>query len=455
MGADKQTDEAKHDSNGATDNAGGGLKLHHYILIAMLLGAAVGLPLNILGADGTVAPEIVSTIAGFGKGLGDLFLRLLKMIVVPLIISSLIVGVTSMGNLKQLGKLGGRTIGFYLGSSFLAIVTGLVMVNLVKPGVGADLGLLQAGAEGQKLPDVVNESKSVWDVLWGQLTSMIPTNPIAATADGDMLPIIFFSLLLGLFISVTGGESGRVLTQFFSSLFEVMMRMTLWVIGLAPFGVFGFMVFAAADKGVSAFAALGWYALTVFLALLTHALITLPLLLRVFGGRSPWDFAKALSPALLTAFSTASSNATLPLTMNCVEERAGVSNRVSSFVLPLGATINMDGTALYEAVAVLFIAQVYGYDLSLAQQMIVAFTALLASIGAAGIPHAGTVMMVVVLQAVGLPTEAVGLILAVDRILDMCRTTVNVWSDATATAVVAAVDTQDNPGAAREATPAV
>jgi len=218
----------------------------------------------------------------------------------------------------------------------------------------------------------------------------------------------------------------------------VMMKMTLAVINLAPIGVFGFMLYAAAGRGLDAFEALGWYALTVTLALFFHAFITLPLVYWGLTGRSIRRHAQAMVPALLTAFSTASSNGTLPLTMQCVEE-SGVPNKVSSFVLPLGATINMDGTALYEAVAVLFIAQVYGMDLSIGQQAIVALTALLASIGAAGIPHAGTVMMVVVLTAVGLPTTAVGLILAVDRILDMCRTTVNVWSDSIAASVVSKV----------------
>jgi Na+/H+-dicarboxylate symporter len=214
-----------------------------------------------------------------------------------------------------------------------------------------------------------------------------------------------------------------------------MMQMTLFVVKFAPIGVFGFTLYAAAGKGPGAFRVLGWYVLSVFIALLIHATITLPTILRFTTGRSPIAYMRSMTTALVTAFSTASSNGTLPLTMQNAED-AGVRPRVTSFVLPLGATINMDGTALYEAVAVLFIAQVYGIELTLAQQGLVALTALLASIGAAGIPHAGMVMMVVVLNAVGLPTSAVALILAVDRILDMCRTTVNVWSDSIAAAVV-------------------
>ena len=436
------------------------LKLHHWILLAMILGAAIGLPLNLLAAsDGIIDQALVETLAGWGKGLGSLFLRLLQMLVVPLIASSLIAGVASMGNLKQLGRLGGRTLLFYLSTSFLAIITGLLVVNLFEPGVGADLGLLQDQTPSENLPVVASEEgKGLASILWAQLTGMIPQNPLHAAAEGDMLPIIFFSLSLGIFISFAEHEDEaedegpfrsssdsrekiNIVTfrRFWQGLFAVMMKMTLAVIQLAPLGVFGFMLYAAAGHGLQAFEALGIYALTVATGLFIHAFLVLPLVLRFFAKKSPLAHARAMTPALLTAFSTASSNGTLPLTMQCVE-RAGVPSRIGSFVLPLGATINMDGTALYEAVAVLFIAQAYGMDLSLGQQAVVALTALLASVGAAGIPHAGTVMMVVVLTAVGLPTTAVGLILAVDRILDMCRTTVNVWSDSIAASIISTAD---------------
>ena len=424
------------------------LKLHHWILIAMLLGAAIGLPLNVLAAEGVLDTKLVRDIADVGKEIGGIFLRLLQMLVVPLIVASLITGVTGMGDLRALGKLGGRTITFYLATSLLAILTGILFVNLIVPGVGVDLGFLEAGAAEHVLPSVTEESQSLGAVLWAQLTSMIPKNPIHAAAEGDMLPIIFFSLAFGVFIALVehpasddeadpeSSGNAAVVRRFFQGCFAVMMKMTLAVIRLAPIGVFGFMLYAAAGRGLDAFEALGWYALTVAVALAFHAFLTLPFIYWVTTRRHAWEHARVMTPALLTAFSTASSNGTLPLTMQCVEQ-TGVPNKVGSFVLPLGATINMDGTALYEAVAVLFIAQVYGMDLSLGQQGIVALTALLASVGAAGIPHAGTVMMVVVLTAVGLPTTAVGLILAVDRILDMCRTTVNMWSDSIAASVVA------------------
>ena len=403
----------------------------------MAVGAALGLTMNWAGSRGLIDANTVSIVAMIGKEAGDLFLRLLQMLVVPLIVSSLVTGVTGMGDLRTLGSIGAKAIAFYLTTSMVAIVTGIAMVNLVQPGAGADLSLLEDGSAGSTL--IATAPGGVGAVLWEQLKGLVPKNPLAAASEGDMLPVIFFSLLIGVFISIAehheGSKDASVVRRFFSGLFDVMMQMTLFVVKFAPIGVFGFTLFAAAGKGPSAFRVLGWYVLTVFLALLVHALITLPVILRLASGRSPIAYARTLVTALVTAFSTASSNGTLPLTMQNVEE-AGVRPQVASFVLPLGATINMDGTALYEAVAVLFIAQVYGIDLSLTQQGIVALTALLASIGAAGIPHAGMVMMVVVLDAVGLPTSAVALILAVDRILDMCRTTVNVWSDSVAAAVI-------------------
>jgi Na+/H+-dicarboxylate symporter len=261
-------------------------------------------------------------------------------------------------------------------------------------------------------------------------------------AEGNFLSIICFSLLVAIFALIVGGRTATTIRDLAEAGFEVMMAMTLAIIRLAPFGVLFLMLYVTATQGLEVFWSLFWYMLAVACALLFHALFTLPMILWFIAGRSPYQFAKAMSPALLTAFSSASSNGTLPLTLASVEQRAGVSNRVSSFVLPLGATINMDGTALYEAVAVLFIAQLYhGTLMPLSQQVIVAFTALLASIGAAGIPHAGLVMMVIILQAVGLPVEMQGIIIAVDRVLDMCRTSVNVWSDSCGCAVIERFET--------------
>ena len=415
------------------------IALHWRILVAMALGVAIGLPLNVMAESGSVDPALAARVAEIGGALGALFLRLLQMIVVPLVFASLVSGVLGLGDPRKLGRLGWRTLAYYMVTSFIAILTGLVLVNLIAPGEGVAREAIAGGRTA--VPDVVSEAEtSVAAILWEQLLGMIPQNPIAAAAEGDMLPIIFFGIAFGVFAALGPAEQAARIRGFFDTMLDVMMRMTMAVLELAPFGVFGFVLSAAAGAGLGAFEALGWYALTVAIALLVHGCITLPAITWLIARRSPLELARAVAPALLTAFSTASSNATLPLTLEHVEKSAKIPNRVGSFVLPLGATVNMDGTALYEAVAVLFIAQVYGADLSLAQQGVVAVTALLASVGAAGIPHAGTVMMVVVLSAVGLPAEAVGLILAVDRVLDMARTSVNVWSDVTAAAVVARWD---------------
>jgi proton glutamate symport protein len=367
------------------------------------------------------------------KRLGNLFLRMLQMVAVPLIVTSLITGVMGLGEASRLGKMFGRTVLYYVTTSMLAITTGLVMVNLFRPGLRGDLNL-----GGGEAPEVGGE---LGEVLFSQLETMIPPNPFAAVAESNFLSIICFSLAFAVFAILVGGKTQERLHTFFGDAFEVMMRMTMAIIRLAPLGVFFLMLYVTATQGPEVFQSLAWYMMAVLSALAVHALIVLPLVLKFVAHRNPLQYARAMSPALLTAFSSASSNGTLPLTLACVEERAGINNRVSSFVLPLGATVNMDGTALYEAVAVLFIAQLYhGFNLPLADQIIVAVTALLASIGAAGIPHAGLVMMVIILQAVGLPVEMQGIILAVDRVLDMCRTSVNVWSDSCGCAVVARFD---------------
>ncbi len=372
-------------------------------------------------------------VGGYAQRLGNLFLRLLRMVAIPLIIASLVTGVLGLGQAGGLGRMFGRTALYYVTTSFLAIVTGLVMVNVIRPGLRGDLHMASA-----KAPDV---SGHLGDVLFSQLENLIPTNPFAALAEANFLSIISFSLAFAIFATLIGGKTAELLRSFSSAVFDVMMAMTMAIIRLAPVGVFFLILYVTATQGANVFGSLAWYMLTVVCALSMHAFVTLPLILRFVAKRSPTRFAHAMSPALLTAFSSASSNGTLPLTLACVEKEAGVSNRVSSFVLPLGATVNMDGTALYEAVAVLFIAQLhYGANLPLSQQIIVAVTALLASVGAAGIPHAGLVMMLIILQAVGLPIEMQGIIIAVDRVLDMCRTSVNVWSDSCGCAVVARLE---------------
>lgn len=394
------------------------LKLHWQIALALAIGVSIGFLSRSLGFESL----IIDRVSIFGT----VFLRGLRMVIVPLIISSIISGVTSIGSAQNLGRMGLKTFAYYITTSLLAIVTGLIMVNLIQPGIGAQVGLM-AAPEG-----IAENATRLGDTILG----IIPTNPLQAMVNGDMLPIIFFSLLFGFFITQSPDPYKTQLTDFFNGIFEVMMKLTNFIIKFTPIGVFALMAKTIAQTGFDVILPLAAYMITVILSLIIHAAFTLPALLYL-AGISPLKHAKAMSAALLTAFSTSSSSATLPLTMESVEQNAGASNKTSSFVLPLGATINMDGTALYECVAAMFIAQVYGIELSFGQQILVVFTALLASIGAAGIPMAGLVMITVILSAVGLPLEGVGLILAVDRVLDMMRTCVNVWSDSSGTVIIA------------------
>lgn len=389
--------------------------LHWQILIALPLAVLYGI--------------FFSEHVNYISWMGTIFLRALQMIIIPLVISSIISGVTNIGSAGNLGRLGLKTMTYYLATSTIAILTGLVLVNLVKPGVGADLNLsggVELGLTSHSFKDT--------------LIHIVPDNIFSSmTQNGEMLSVIFFALIFGFFITQVPAKSKELMTDFFNAAFDVMMKVTLFIIRFTPFGIFGLVAekVAQQDDLGALVQSLGTYMLVVLAALAVHALITLPLIVRFVGKASPLKHFKAVKTALLTAFSTSSSNATLPLTIEAVEENDGVSNKISSFTLPLGATINMDGTALYECVAVMFIAQAYGFELSFWQQFIVVFTSILASIGAAGVPMAGLVMITIILTAVGLPLEGVGLILAVDRILDMFRTATNVWSDSCGAVVIA------------------
>jgi len=399
------------------------------ILIAMIGGAVLGL----LG--GLYLPGFMLDL----KFLGTLFLNALKMVVVPLVVASMIVGVTSLGNVRTIGRTGLKTLVYYLATTGLSVMVGLLLVNIIRPGAG--LEMWHAG-----VPEVVAEStgKSLLDVV----TGLVPSNIIKAAAEGDILPLIVFSLVFGGVLSAIG-KKAEPLVSLFEALNSAMMRIVHLVIWFAPVGVLALIGGIVAENLESIdqlLSSLGWYTLTVMAGLTFHALVTLPLILKAFGKVNPWRYVLNLGEALATAFTTASSSATLPITMECVQEKNGVDERAAAFVLPLGATINMDGTALYEAVAALFIAQVSGVDLSFGQQVVIFLTATLASIGAAGIPHAGTVMMVIVLSAVGLPMEGIGLIFAVDWFLDRCRTTVNVWGDTVGAAVIAQTTEIANTG---------
>jgi len=369
---------------------------------------------------------------GTVTSLGTIFIRLLKMVIVPLIFTSIVTGVSGVGGGKSLGRLGGKTLLYYITTSLFAILIGLTLTNLIHPGVGVSLG-----AASQFNPESIQKPGSPAAIL----IRMIPTNPVKAASSGDMLGLIFFSIFLGAVITRLKPQYRDTLRGLFEALFGAIMKVTEMVIKLAPLGVLGLITKAVATSGFDLFAAVGKYMLTIAAGLSIHLLIVLPLLFLLLTRRSPFTHYRAMASAMATAFSTSSSNATLPVTMRCIERNAGVSNRISSFVLPLGATVNMDGTALYECAGVIFISQVLGIHLSLSQQFIVVLTALLASIGAAGIPSAGLVMIFIVTQAVGFKDTDVAMIigtmLAVDRPLDMFRTMVNVTSDSVGTVVIA------------------
>ena len=400
------------------------MKLHWQILIALVLAVIIGLA---TGMDSGFLGIRFFDIYTF---LGTLFLNALKMLIVPLIMSSIITGIAGIGAGGAMGRLGGKTLLYYMTTSLFAILVGMLLVNIIAPGIvdgepareilpqSVDDGFVAEQVSGRGVEDVVEI-----------FLRMVPTNIVAAAAEGQMLGLIFFSLLFGYFMSRLSGPGGTVLRDLWQGVFDVMMRITEWVMLFAPIGVFALVAKVVASTGFAALVPLLAFFLTVILALAAHFLIVLPLLLVLVGKVNPLRHYRAMLPALLTSFSTASSSATLPVTMECVTRNAGVSNRTSSFVLPLGATVNMDGTALYECVAAMFIAQAYGLELTLATQFTVVLVALLTSIGVAGIPAASLVAITIILTAIGLPVEAVGLILAVDRILDMLRTSVNVFSD--------------------------
>ncbi len=395
-------------------------RLPLYILIACVVGIVCGVILS-TGPFREFAGR--ATFLDGVNFLGQAFLRLLKMVVVPLIFTSLISGMMSMGNIRRLGRMGWKTLLYFIATSGIAIAIGLVLVNVIQPGQGMPIG-----GHAPKSVEVPSISQILLEI--------IPQNPIGAFANGDMISVIFFSLLIGaVIISFQRHEVDRI-SGFIEEGFKIMMRMTHWVLATAPLGIWALVTYMFAEVGFSGLESVGWYFVTVIAGLTIQFAFTLPMIVKVFARRSPFEYIKAVSPALLTAFSTASSQATLPLSMECVEHGAGIDNEISSFVLPLGATINMNGTALYEAVAALFIAQAYAMHLSIHEQVMVFLTALLVSIGAAGIPHAGLVMMTVVLTSVGLPPEGIGMIVGVDRILDMMRTATNVWSDIVGAAVM-------------------
>ena len=410
------------------------LKLHWQILIAIILAMMIG---ALIDKDTAIGSVTFYSIFSF---IGTLFLNALKMIIVPLVLSSIICGISSIGSSDNLGRLGSKTIGFYLLSSLLAILIGLVFVNVLAPGIvngkpaGEMLNLSTDTEIASQLERV--EGRSVNDIT-DVFLRMVPTNIIKAAAEGQMLGLIFFGMLFGYFMSQLAGQQKQALEDFWQGVFNTMMAITMFVMKFAPIGVFGLVAKTITATGFSAFQPLLVFFITVLLALAFHAFITLALLLKTVGKIKPLSHYTTMAPAMLTAFSTASSSGTLPITMECVEKKAGVSNKTTSFVLPLGATINMDGTALYECVAAMFIAQAYGLDLTFTTQFTIVLVALLTSIGVAGIPAASLVAITVILGVIGLPLEGIGMLLVTDRLLDMARTAVNVFSDSCCAVIIA------------------
>lgn len=391
------------------------LELHWQIFIAIVLAVIFGIFL----------PAYVKYV----DWLGELFMRALKMIVVPLVLTSMISGIANLDTKSSFGKIGFRAMLYIFFTTLIAILIGMFFVNTIQPGVNANLGLKQ------EISDIPITKVTIREIL----LDIVPSNFFAALAAGDMLPIILFSLFFGFFITKTNQKYSTILKDFFNAAFDVMMKFTQFIIKLAPFGIFGLIAkVTSQQKDLLLLAqSLGKFVLVVLIGLFIQFFIVLPVLIKIFANENPIKMYKKMIVVFLTAFSTASSAATLSVSIDTTQNKLGVSNKIAGFMLPLGATVNMNGTALYELVVAFFIAQAYGIHLTLTQQIIAVLTTLLTAVGAAGIPMASLVMISVVLTALGLPLEGIGLILAVDRILDMFRTTVNVTGDICGSVILA------------------
>lgn len=395
------------------------------ILLSMVFGLIIGLILNNFQ---------LQYISDYIKPVGSIFIKLLKMVIVPLVFSSIYMSMTNLGTPEALGSMGRKAVTYYFLTTAMAVFVGLIFVNLINPGVGADLGNAGLAGLSSEMSEKVSSQKGLISTIMGVLMDAVPSNPAASLANAKILQIIVFAIFLGI-VALYNVKESQAVTSVMSSLESMSLALTHGIMKFAPLGIFALMIDVMARSGSAAIISLSKYMITVIVGLLAHAIF----LMFIASSRlkkSPLYILKALSSPLLTSFSTSSSAATLPITMTTVEEELGVSKDTAKFVLPLGATINMDGTALYESVAAIFIAQAYGIELDIGQQIVIFMTASLAAIGAAAIPGAGLITMSIVLGAVGLPLEGIGLILAVDRILDMFRTTVNVFGDCVGTIVV-------------------
>ncbi|MAW34198.1 MAG: dicarboxylate/amino acid:cation symporter [Proteobacteria bacterium] len=405
------------------------MKLTTKILIAMMLGILLGVTFNLLKESNLVETSLIDifdsfVIEGLFEVIGKIFVASLKMMVVPLVFISLVLGTSALGNNTRMGPMAGKAIILYLITTSIAISLAIIMANAIDPGVGMDRStdVEFTGKEAPPLKDVFVE--------------MVPTNPVLAMAEGNMLQIIIFSILMGIALSKVG-EKGKQVLQVFESANAIVMKMVLILMHLAPIGVFALLARLFSEIGITAIWDLAAYFFTVLFVLLLHGTVIYGTFIAVFGKLSATQFFYNVKPAIIFAFSTASSNATIPVSMEVAEKRQGVRKSVSSFVVPLGATINMDGTAIMQGVATVFIAQAYNVEIGLAGYLTVILTATLASIGTAGVPGVGLIMLSMVLQQVGLPVEGIALILGVDRLLDMVRTSVNVTGDSMVSTIVA------------------
>ena len=411
------------------------MQLYVKILIGLVAGVLVGILANALGLTW------LQDAFGWIEPIGTVFIRLITMIVVPLVVASLILGTASLGDIRKLGRIGGKTIAYYMATTAIAVTIGLLVSNIVAPGSRIDPAtrdslVAEFSDDAAARLTLAAEKPSVRETL----INMVPTNPFSAAAEGDLLPLIIFSVIFGAAVSIIGAERKHSILMFFNGVNDAVMVMIDWIMKLAPYAVFALVGGVVARFGLDLLRSLLVYSLVVVGGLALHAFITFPLALKFLAKVNPVEFLKKIVQVPVVGFSTSSSSATLPVTMETAQEKVGVSKEVSSFVLPLGATINMDGTALYQAVAVMFIAQIYGVPMGAAEQLTIVLTATLASIGAAGVPSAGIITLILVLQSVGLGGQAqagIALILGVDRILDMLRTAVNVTGDLTAATVIA------------------
>ena len=396
------------------------------IFIALLAGAVFGIVLCYMVPSGHVKDDII--VEGILYVVGQGFIRLMKMLVVPLVFCSLVCGSMAIGDTKKLGTVGVRTLIFYLFTTALAITVALSVGNIINPGIGLDMSAIKSNAA--EVEEMVATSLS------DTILNIIPDNPLNSLASGNMLQIIVFALIVGIILAKLG-ERTETVGNFFSQFNDIMMEMTMMVMSLAPVGVFCLIARTFANIGFSAFVPLAKYMVGVLLALAIQCFIVYLGLLKVFTGLNPFKFIKNFFPVMAFAFSTATSNATIPLSIDTLAKKMGVSKKISSFTIPLGATINMDGTAIMQGVAVVFAAQAFGIQLDMMDYLTVIGTATLASIGTAGVPSVGLVTLTMVFNSVGLPVEAIGLIMGIDRILDMTRTAVNITGDAVCTTIVA------------------